>query len=426
MTRFFLTGMLSLFFSPLFTQVANLSLNDCYEWARTAAPQLSNTATLADMTQLRIDNLDAARLPDLQLAGQLSYQSDVVAFPLEAPGLSLPQLPHERVQLTLDANYTLYDGGRIQARKDQETARLYTEQHAIEVRLYQVRQQVDQAYFGVLLARQQQTTLQTARDELEQRIQQMEAALQYGTITAADLNRLRVRTLELVQQQQEAEHREQAALQSLAALTDTVFAEAPTLNLPGYQPDLRNASPARPELQQFALQRQQIEANEAMLTAQRQPSVQLFLQTGLGYPNPLNFFDDSLSPFAMGGLRARWTITDWQQTSRQRQLLSLQSKMLDRQEQSFRRQISLGEEAYQTELQQLSAQRDNLEDIRRLREDILQESRSRLERGLITATDYLTDLNALLRVEQSLDLVNLQLIREQVQYRTRYGLPLNN
>lgn len=426
MIRFFLTGLLSLFFSPLFTQVDNLSLNDCYEWARTADPQLHNTTILAEMTELRIDNLDAARLPDLQLAGQVSYQSDVVAFPLEAPGLSLPQLPHERVQLTLDANYTLYDGGRIQARKDQETARLYTEQHAIEVRLYQVRQQVDQFYFGALLARQQQATLQTARDELEQRLQQLEAALQYGTITAADLSRLRVRALELDQQRQAAEHREKAALQSLAALTDTVFVEAPTLSLPGYQANLRNASLARPELQHFALQRQQIEANEALLTAQRQPSVQLFLQTGLGYPNPLNFFDDSLSPFAMGGIRARWTITDWQQTHRQRQLLTLQTKVLDRQEASFRRQIALGEAAYQTELQQLLDQRAHLEDIRNLREGILRESRSRLERGLITATDYLTDLNALLRVEQSLDLVDLQLIREQVQYRTRYGLSTNN
>ena len=425
MMRILFTGLLSLFFSPLFTQVDKLSLNECYAWAKEADPRLRNSAALAQLSQLTLDNLEATRLPSLQLSGQASYQSDVVALPLEAPGLSVPQLPFERFHLTLDANYALYDGGRTDAQRNRTSAQLRTDQQQLEVHLYQLRQQVDQFYFGVLQARQRQATLQAARDNLQQRIEQLEAALKYGTATASDLNRLRVRDLELRNQQQQAAGQEQAALQSLSVLTDTVFSGTPELSLPGYRPNLRNASLVRPELTQFALQREQIQAGEAILTAQRKPMVQLFLQTGLGYPNPLNFFDDTFSPFALGGIRARWTITDWQQTDRRRQQLVLQKEMVEQQEQSFRKQATLGEKAYQTNLQQLQAQRAGLEDIRNLRQEILTESQSRLERGLIAATDYLSDLNALLQAELSLDHLDLNLIREQVQYRTRYGLSTN-
>jgi len=420
-----LTGLMALFFGPVFTQVGNISLAECYRWAEEADPRTANEQTLQQITRLELNNLEASRLPTLDLNGKATYQSDVVELPIEMPGFQGPELPRERFQVTLDAGYTLLDGGRRDAQAQQWQADLEAQRKDLKAQLYSLREQVDRWYFAILEARQQQAVLETARTDIQERLDQLQAALEYGTITVGDLDRLRVRDLELETQIQQAISAEQSALRTLERLTDTTFTSDPNLELPTYDQGLRNSAPQRPEFARFEAERNRILAAESGITAQRQPMVQLFLQTGLGYPNPLNFFDDAFSPFAMGGVRASWTITDWKQNDRRREQLSLRAELLERQEASLRQSITRTEAAYQEQLQQLDHQLDKQQSVLDLRSRILAQSQQRLDRGLITATDYLQDLNAQTQADLRLDQLQLQRLRLQTEYRTRFGLPIS-
>jgi len=424
MKAYLLTGLMALFFGPAFTQVGNISLADCYRWAGEADPRTANDQTLQQITRLELNNLEAARLPTLDLNGKATYQSDVVELPIEMPGFQGPELPRERFQLTLDAGYTLFDGGRQEARAQQLRADLDAQQQDLTVQLYKLREQVDQWYFSILEARQQRAVLETAREDIQERLDQLEAALDYGTITASDLDRLKVRDLELETQIQQVASAEAAALRTLERLTDTTFTSDPTLQLPGYDPDLRNTVPQRPEFARFEAERTRILAAESAITAGRQPVVRLFLQTGLGYPNPLNFFDDAFSPFALGGVRASWTITDWKKHERRREQLTLRARLVERREASLHQSITHTEAAYQERLQQLDNQLEKQEAILDLRRQILAQSQQRLDRGLITTTDYLEDLHAQTQADLRLDQLQLQRLRLQAEYRTRFGLPI--
>ncbi len=425
MKAYLLTGLMALFFGSAFTQVGNTSLAECYRWAENADPRNANDQIHRQITRLELDNLEATRLPSLDLNGQAIYQSDVVELPIEMPGFQGPELPRERFQLTLDAGYTLYDGGRRDARAKQLQADLEVQQKDLDVQLYNLREQVDQWYFAILEARQQQVVLETARQDIRERLGQLQAALEYGTITAGDLDRLRVRDLELETQIQQAASAEQSALRTLERLTDTTFTNDPALALPAYDRALRNLAPQRPEFARFEAERSRTLAAGSAITAQRQPVVSLFLQTGLGFPNPLNFFDDALSPFAMGGVRASWTITDWKQHQRKREQLSLRAELLEHQEASLHQSITRTEAAYQERLQQLENQLEKQQSVLELRRKILAQSQQRLDRGLITATDYLEDLNAQTQADLRLDQLQLQRLRLQAEYRTRFGLSIS-
>ena len=52
----------------------------------------------------------------------------------------------------------------------------------------------------------------------------------------------------------------------------------------------------RLELELFSLQKEKVLAQEGLITASRKPKFGVFAQAGVGYPNPLNFFDDNIKP----------------------------------------------------------------------------------------------------------------------------------
>src|SRR5690606_33585238 len=83
--------------------------------------------------ELRLRNLRTERLPQLELQGESTYQSDVTELPLQLPGADLPTPARTRYQVALNADQLLYDGGALGRREAVERARrveLEAEVHA--------------------------------------------------------------------------------------------------------------------------------------------------------------------------------------------------------------------------------------------------------------------------------------------------------
>ena len=177
----------------------------------------------------------------------------------------------------------------------------------------------------------------------------------------------------------------------------------------------------RAELQLFNFQKESILAREDMITAARRPKVGAFLQAGFGAPNPLNFFDESLSPFAMAGVKFSWKIFDWDQSSRDRQLLALKSQMVNQQRDAFEASIERMDGKYQEDIATLEKLMQRDEEIARLQERILGQVSSKLEQGVATSTDYITQANALAQARLNRQLHELQQQQLKVDYLTLKG-----
>lgn len=101
----------------------------------------------------------------------------------------------------------------------------------------------------------------------------------------------------------------------LSSLIGQDFKEESKLEVPQRFNNQTTQQSNRPELALFDLQKQQVLAAADLIDAQWKPKVAAFATTGLGYPDPLNFFDDKISPYFIGGVQFSWKFWDWKQAS---------------------------------------------------------------------------------------------------------------
>lgn len=417
--------LLLLLLGPLsaFSQAAKtLKLEDCYEKAREHYPMYQQSALLAQATQVQLERIQAERLPQISWNAQASLQTETVAFPfdLPVPGADL-DLPLYRFQTTADLQYTIYDGGVLEARQKIERAKLAADQQQVAVELDKLKAQANQYIFGILLLREQIGIQRNAQQTLEDKIQPLEAAVRHGIALEGDVDKLRVEVLRLQTQMEQAEGDIQGLVASLSDLIGEPLPPDIQFEFPAGEVRNSDAPLQRPELQFFAYQKESILALEDLITATWRPKVGAFVQAGVGAPNPLNFFDESLSPFAMGGVRFSWNFIDWKQADRDRQLLSLNSQLIDIQRATFEANINRMDGKYREDVATLETLIARDEEIARLQERILQQVSAQLDQGVATSTDYVTQSNALQQAQLNRQLHELQLLRIRIDYLTLKG-----
>ncbi|NNF56940.1 MAG: hypothetical protein HKN04_01755, partial [Rhodothermaceae bacterium] len=99
-----------------------VALVDLRAAAAARDPRALQPEVLAQAARLRLDNLRTERLPQMVLSGQASVQSDVPSVPLMLPDGTMPSAPLEQARLQVEADWAVYDGGRLARRADLEWA----------------------------------------------------------------------------------------------------------------------------------------------------------------------------------------------------------------------------------------------------------------------------------------------------------------
>lgn len=407
------------------TQTAKISLADCYQKARAHYPLYSQPALLEQANAVQLERIQKERLPEISWNAQASLQSEVVEFPFQLPlppGEKALDLPLYRIQTTADLQYTIYDGGLNVARQKIERAQLAADVQQVLVELDKLKPQVNQYAFGILMQRERIGILRNNQATLEEKVKALDAGRRHGVILPADIDKLRVEILRLQTEIEQAEGAIRGLTASLSALIGEPLSTEVELILPEMEATLAAGMEIRrPELQLFQYQKESILAREDMISAARRPRAGAFLQAGLGAPNPLNFFDESLSPFAMGGVKFSWKIFDWDQSGRDRQLLALRSQIVTRQRDAFEATIERMDGKYMEDIATLEKLIERDEQIARLQESILEQISAQLEQGVATSTDYITQANALAQARLNRQLHELQQQQVKVEYLTLKG-----
>ena len=140
--------LVTLFTLPIWGQQA-ITLEECYELAITNYPLAKQSELLQAQTQLDKDAISTAKLPQFSLEAQATYQSDVIEVPI--PNSTIETLNKDQYRATLSVNQLIYNGGTTEASLNLKTAQLKTKQKQVEVSLNELKQQINQLYFSVLL-----------------------------------------------------------------------------------------------------------------------------------------------------------------------------------------------------------------------------------------------------------------------------------
>lgn len=398
-----------------------LTLEQCLEAAVQHAPRSGNRALLEQQNALVEKNIRANWYPSLELNGKASYQSDVVTIEFENASIpiAVPEMPRDQYSLNLDVRQTIYDGGMSKSRSAYEQSHTAAELQAIEVNLQSVREQVTGLYFSVLLAQENRNSLEIMLTNLKAREAALVSALENGAAMEKDLKVIRVEILKLLQSLSEIDAARNGALGMMEVLTGLPVSPDTRLAAPYLQID-EDAVYSRPEFQLFQLQEASIEAGKALAAAARFPKVFAFGQAGYGRPG-YNMLSTEFDTYYMVGVGLQWNIWDWNSTTREKQILDAKRQMIGNARETLIQSLDARSRKEIEAMEHLKGTIELDDKILEMQMEITRDAASQLENGVITATDYLLELNdeSAARINRSRHRV--QLLQSMANYKLIQG-----
>src|SRR6185437_4852297 len=118
----------------------SLRVGDLQNRAVQHDPRTRQLDLLSSQSALRMQDIDASRLPVIGANAQGQYQSQVVTLPLQLPkGLSVPVPAHDTYDAHVGAQQPIYDP-TVSARRGVERAQLAASQAGVQASTFALRQ----------------------------------------------------------------------------------------------------------------------------------------------------------------------------------------------------------------------------------------------------------------------------------------------
>ncbi len=391
-------------------------------------PRAIQPELLARASRLRLEALRTERLPQLALTGQATYQSDVPSVPISLPNGTTPSAPRDQARAQIEADWAVYDGGRLARQADLERARLAEQTAGVAVTLYALREATMESFFGAVLYQAQAETLALTAEDLEARLALVRKQVEEGAALAADADAIEAELIRVRQQVEEAEADRRAALAVLSDLSGLPLGPDDVLALPDLDAEVALAvartvtvsagtleMEGPPEFERFARTQQRAEVEARLAEAATRPTVSVFGQVGVGRPSPFDFLSDEVKEYGLVGLRFRWAPLDWGQARREAAAARLQADVARSDADAFALQLLRQTETARADLDRLRRALPQDERAVSLREEVVRVARRRLDEGVLLAPDYVDRLTDL--AEARLVAVRHRIERAQAQAR---------
>lgn len=414
-----LTGLLLVMGSGVPAQsIAVLELTQCYEMGRENYPLTRRLELIDKASEYSVANARKAYLPQIHVAGQAGYQSDVTQLPLSLPGQDLPQLSRDQYRFYTDVSQSLTDLFTANTQTEYLRTASQIERQNTESELYQLKDRINQLYFGVLLIDEQLRLNEIISKDIEAGIDQAQIAVTHGVALQSNVDHLKAELLKVGQQEIELKSARRSYTEMLSRFIGKNVNELTTFIRP--DPLSLSAEINRPELTFFQLQKKSLILEDKLIEIKNRPRFSLFFQGGTGRP-ALNMLSNDLQPYFMTGIRLNWNIAGYYTNKNERNMLKIRQQQLDLQEELFlfnTRNSLTQKDQELTKLRELMAQ--DLE-IVNLRGNVKKITQNQLQYGTVTAHDYLQSVNAEYQARQNLFLREIQLLMMQYSFQHTAG-----
>ncbi|MGQ7868598.1 TolC family protein [Sunxiuqinia sp. sy24] len=396
-----------------------VSLEDCQQWAREYHPLLQQKELYQQMSELKLENNETNKLPQVDFKAQATYQTDVTQVGISLPNMAIPEQSKDQYKMYLDVKQNIWDGGLNKANTILEEAKADANVQGVEVELYQVKGQVNSLFFSSFLIQQNRTLLAKKQETLAARESQMLSAVKNGMRLESDLDQIRAEQVKVKQQQLELQSQHETVVASLAILTGKQPNDLQQLEIEPQQLD-PSQSLNRPELALFETQTNLLTASSGLLQKKRNPKLFGFGQAGYGRPG-LNMLSDDFDSYALLGVGVSWSVLDWKNTRREKEIIQIEQELVMTREQQFERNIQIALDGEYRRIEQLRALLESDQELIDLQARITASAASKLENGTITISDYLKDLNAEVAARIALESHKVRLEAAKINYQTIKG-----
>ncbi len=405
----------------LFAQVKqSLTLQQVYDLAQQNYPLVKQRELLKQTANINIDNLSKGFLPQFSISAQATYQSDVTEIKIPIPEVNITPLSKDQYKVLADVNQLIYDGGIIKDQKNIQQLNENVEQQKVEVELYKIKERINQLFLGVLFLDEQIKQVDLVKKDINNGINKTEAQVKNGVAFKSNLNVLKAELLKTEQREIEIKSSRKGLTDVMGlfinqALADDVQLVKPAVSIAALQNDIQ-----RPEIKLYTTQDKLLDGQFSLLTSRNKPKASLFVQSGYGRPG-LNFLKNDFDFFYTTGLRFNWAFGGLYTQQKEKQLVSLNKKMIEVQKETFLLNTNTALKQQQSEVDKLKLLISKDNEIIDLRISVKDAAKAQLENGVISANDYLREVNAEDQSRQSLITHQIQLLQSQINYQTILG-----
>ncbi|MBD0288662.1 MAG: transporter, partial [Flavisolibacter sp.] len=240
-----------------------LSLEEAQQLARINYPLMSQKDLLEKTGQYTLENIAKGKLPQLMLAGQATYQSEVTEIPIKIPNQNIPTLSKDQYRLYAEVIQPISDRATVRQQEKVQRAINQNALDKLEVELYSLKERVNNLYFGILLIDEQKRINQLARQDLQTGINKITAAINNGTDYRSSLDKLNTEVLHLDEKDIELNAERRALLQVLSQFMGKRLSDSVHLQIPAER--TMDATIRRPELRVFESQHAIYDAQQQLL-----------------------------------------------------------------------------------------------------------------------------------------------------------------
>lgn len=410
-----------LFGVTAFSQQADtLKLLFCQQQAIENYPLIKQKDLLAVSADLKIKNFNTSYFPQLTLNGQATYQSAVTQIPQFSPLFSSPDASKDQYKLTLDLNQVIWDGGQTSAQKKLEISSLQADKLSVDVELAKIKERINLLFFNILLAQENEKIIINVQNDLQSRLKKIEAGIKDEVQLQSTADVLKAEYIKTEQQLIELAANKDASLKMLSEFVNKPIAANAVFELPQTEAAAISYENKRLEMQLFDFQMNKLDVSKKLSTARIMPRFYAFGQGGYGRPG-FNMLANDFDFFYIFGAKLSWNIAGFYQTGREKKVIDIQKNLLEVQKETFDKNLKI---STQKDLGDVTKYQQLIEkdaEIVKLRENITRSASAQLEGGIITATEYVTDLDAEIQAKLNIELHKIQLQMARLNYLNSLG-----
>ena len=398
-----------------------LTLEQCYQLAEANYPLTRQRALIAKTRDYSIANIAKGIYPQLDVNGTATYQSTVtsLAFP---PSLGIPldiTLPKDQYKVYGEVSQTLTGFGINKQQREISRTDAELQQANLNSDLYALKDRINQLYFGALLIDGQLEQNKLAEQDIRTGINNVQAAITNGTDFNSSLNKLKAELLKTNQHSIELAASRDAYTDMLGLFINQAIDSTTKLEKP--EPPPGSDSINRPELKAYDLQLQSYTQQLKLTKLNLYPQLNAFFQGGFGRPNPLNFLATNVGAYYLTGLRLTWTIGGAYTYKKDKLINANNQETIKVQRNTFLFNTTQTMHQENSDIRKYRQLIQSDDDIVKLRESVRTSSAVQLQNGVITANDYVLDVNAATQARQDRVVHQVQLLLSQYNYKNTSG-----
>jgi outer membrane protein TolC len=306
----------------------------------------------------------------------------------------------------------------IRNQKKTAEANEVIQQQNIEVELYALYDRIDQLFLGAILIDEQLKQNDLLRADIQNGIDKAKAQVTNGTAYRSSVDELQAQILQTDQARVELKATRKAYLDMLGVFVNGQLDENTILETPA-EPVLSEAV-TRPELSYYDYQKLTYDLQEDLLKTQLRPKFSFYVQGGYARPG-LNFLDNDFAWYYIGGLRLSWNLGSLYTLHNQKHILGIDRDMLDIQKETFLFNTKITQKQQNSDILKYEELVKSDDQIITLRENVKKASAAQLENGVLSAHDYLTEVNSEDQARENRILHEVQLLQARYNYQNTVG-----